>query len=105
MLALEMIATGQSINAEAAYSSGLLNRLVDVGDALSEAITLARKICANAPLAVRESLALARKAFDGSDAFLYDLGNEAQNRLKGTADFAEGSRAFIEKREPRWLGR
>lgn len=103
-LALEMIATGEPISAELAHSAGLVNRVVEDGKALEGAIELGRVICANAPLAVRESLAIARRAFDGSDTSLYELGDEAQNRLKLTADFAEGSRAFVEKRAPKWRG-
>lgn len=103
-LALELIATGESLDAQAAQRAGLINRLVPAGRAMEEALKLARAICANAPLAVRESLAVARAAFDGSDVSLYKMGDEAQNRLKQTADFAEGSRAFLEKRPPHWRG-
>lgn len=104
-LALELIATGAPLRASAAHALGLVNRIVPPGKALEAGLELARAISANAPLAVRESLAVARAAFDGSDRSLYEMGDEAQNRLKQTLDFVEGSQAFIEKRPPRWRGR
>jgi 1,4-dihydroxy-2-naphthoyl-CoA synthase len=44
-------------------------------------------------------------AFTEDDATLKKLGYEASNQMFTTADTAEGLRAFIEKRDPRWLGR
>jgi enoyl-CoA hydratase/carnithine racemase len=66
---------------------------------------MANKICANAPLAVRESLMIARRAFDFDDSTLRRMSDEAQERIMQSADFAEGPRAFIEKRNPNWVGR
>lgn len=104
-LALEMIATGEPIDAIRAKEAGLLNRITPPGEALQCAVSLAKLICENAPLAVHESLVLARRAFDEGEPLLYRMGDEAQDRLKSTADFAEGPRAFTEKRPPRWQGR
>ena len=104
-LALELIATGASMSAERAFELGLVNRLCSAGEAKKEALLLAAEICANAPLAVRESLAVARRAFDLDDAALMQLSAEAQERLKRTEDFAEGPRAFLERRRPTWMGR
>jgi enoyl-CoA hydratase/carnithine racemase len=63
------------------------------------------QICANAPLAVQESLRVARGCFDKTDAQLRALSEEAQDRIILTEDFKEGPRAFVEKRAPRWMGR
>lgn len=104
-LAMEMLATGDRISAPRAAELGLVNRLVPQGQAVAEAIALAQKICANAPLAVRESLKVARLALDLDDDALFALGLQAQERVMATADFREGPRAFVEKRAPRWTGR
>lgn len=104
-IALELLATGEPLPAARAGEFGLVNRVVPKGEAVAGAIALASRICANAPVAVRESLGVARKAHDLDDSSLFALGLEAQERVKLTEDFAEGPRAFIEKRVPVWKGR
>ena len=104
-LAFELIATGQRLSARRAADLGLVNHVTDVGSAVGEAVALAGRICANAPIAVRESLGVARRAFDLDDDALFSLSLEAQARNMETDDFAEGPRAFIEKRAPEWTGR
>ena len=104
-LAQELIATGEPIDAQRAYASGMVNRLCPPGQAVSAALELANVICQNAPLAVRESLTIARRAFDLQTQELRRLSDTAQDRIMQTADFKEGPLAFIEKRPPRWSGR
>jgi enoyl-CoA hydratase/carnithine racemase len=104
-LALELIATGQRIDAQRAANFGLVNRVVPKAETVACAIALATTIAANAPIAVRTSLTLARQAYDLDDATLYRLSLEAQDQIMQTEDFQEGPRAFIEKRAPRWVGR
>ncbi|MCU0769433.1 MAG: hypothetical protein MUD07_08690, partial [Burkholderiaceae bacterium] len=65
----------------------------------------ARRITRNAPVAVRESLQIARQAGDLDEAALRALSLQARARVQRTEDFLEGPRAFIEKRAPRWSGR
>ena len=104
-IAIEMLVTGGRMDAARACHFGMVNRVVPQGEALAEALALATAICANAPIAVRETMKVARRAFDLDDDALYALGLEGQQRVMQTADFAEGPRAFIDKRTPIWTGR
>lgn len=104
-IAIESVLTGKPFSAERAFELGMVNRLVARGEALKEAIALAGEIAANAPIAVRESLAICRQSPDLDDEALRQLSDEAQHRVMKTEDFAEGPRAFVEKRKPKWRGR
>ncbi len=68
-------------------------------------MALATVIAGNAPLAVRESLAVARLATAADEAALRAASAAARARVQASEDFREGPRAFIEKRPPRWTGR
>jgi len=104
-LALELIMTGAHFDAKRAFQHGLVNRLVPRDQLMPEALKLAAAICENAPVAVRESLGVARRAYDLDDAGLRELSGEASRRNAATDDYKEGPRAFIEKRAPRWAGK
>ncbi len=103
-LAYELVMTGDPISAEVAHRHGLVNVLCEPGKALDEALALAQRIAANAPLAVRESLRVMKESAQTDDATGFRLSNQAMGRLAATADFREGPRAFIEKRPPKWTG-
>ncbi|WP_076999821.1 enoyl-CoA hydratase-related protein [Variovorax sp. KK3] len=104
-VALEMIATGEPIDAAEALRLGLVNRVVPADRLLPEALAIAARVAANAPLAVRASLALARRAHDLDDAALRVEADAIGRRVMASADAREGPRAFAERREPRWTGR
>ncbi|WP_447747257.1 enoyl-CoA hydratase-related protein [Variovorax boronicumulans] len=106
-IALELILTAGQLDAERAHGFGLVNRLVDDVDGLREAaLALAAEVARNAPVAVRQSLRVAREANSGLDeAALRALTRDAFERVAASEDFKEGPRAFIEKRAPRWTGR
>ena len=104
-IALELIVTGAHFDAKRAYEHGLVNRLVARDQLMPEALKLAQAICENAPIAVRESLSVARQALDLDDAALRDLSAAASRKVAATEAYKEGPRAFIEKRAPRWVGR
>ena len=103
-LAMELIATGNRFEAARALQFGMINHVVPKARTLEFAVELAASIAANAPVAVRESLAIARLAYDTNDASLARLSSEAQIRVMLTDDFKEGPLAFVEKRAPRWVG-
>lgn len=104
-IAIELILTGEHFDAKRAYHFGLINRLVPAEKLMEESLKLAGQICVNAPLSVRSSLAVARKAYDHTDAELRKISEEAGMKNMQTEDFKEGPRAFVEKRPPRWVGR
>lgn len=104
-LAHELVLTGDPIGAELAHRHGMVNVLCEPGEALDEALKLAERIAANAPLAVRESLQVMKETALADDATGFRESGAAMARLSGTEDFAEGPRAFIEKRAPSWKGR
>jgi enoyl-CoA hydratase len=103
--ALEVILTGEPITAERAHQLGLVARLVEDGEAKDVALAMAATITKAAPLAVWESLAVARASDDNDESTLRTLTNEGFARVLKSEDTSEGLTAFIEKRAPQWKGR
>jgi len=107
-LALELGLTGDPVPAQRAVELGLANRVSASGQALADAMDLAERIAANAPVSVRETKkVMHRTAVLGSDwdDDAWDLSNRAMGRVLRSEDFKEGTRAFAEKRRPAWTGR
>jgi enoyl-CoA hydratase len=105
-IAMELVLTGDPIDADRAYALGFVNEVVEAGQAVDAAVTLAERICVNAPLAVRESRKVVLTALGTDDEEqLWKLSNAAFAKVAASEDFAEGPRAFIEKRAPEWKGR
>lgn len=104
-IAVEMLLTGDRFPAERAYQLGFVNHLAEPGKSYEVALELAERIVVNAPLAVRESLSLAKGLELASDKDAFISANQSMKRLSTTPDFKEGPKAFIEKRAPRWTGK
>ncbi|HEY3653388.1 MAG TPA: enoyl-CoA hydratase-related protein [Steroidobacteraceae bacterium] len=104
-VALEMLATGDPIHAERAFVLGLVNRVVDVRELFAATLALAGAIAGNAPVSVRESLALGRAAHEHPETEMWRRNSDAGRRVMATQDAKEGPRAFLEKRPPAWTGK
>jgi enoyl-CoA hydratase len=104
-IAMELALTGDPIDATRAHHFGLVNRLVEPGQALAEAVALAEQICANAPVAVRESRRIVLEATHAPDDVGWKMSAQGMMAAMSSEDFSEGLTAFIEKRPPQWKGR
>ncbi|MGI8498776.1 MAG: enoyl-CoA hydratase/isomerase family protein [Gemmatimonadaceae bacterium] len=103
--ALELLLTGEMIDAPEAYRIGLVNRVVPAAQLMAAAEELMRKILAQAPLAVALCIEAVNRGLDTSLAS--GLAHEANHfgLLASTEDMQEGMRAFLEKRTPTFSGR
>ena len=105
-VAMEAALTGDPFTAQRAYELGMVNEVVDDGDdVLKRALALAERITANAPVAVWETRKVVLAAQHADDDTLWSMTGAAFGAVMQTEDFAEGPRAFIEKRPPEWKGR
>jgi enoyl-CoA hydratase len=104
-LAMEMLLCADLVSAEQALAMGLINRIVPRPELLDAALDVARRITANAPLAVQATKeSVLRGLALGYEAAL-DVEGELAARVFQTEDAKEGPRAFAEKRAPVWQGR
>jgi enoyl-CoA hydratase len=104
-VAYEMALTGEPISAPRAYELGLVNQVVASGDVLDAAIALAERVAANAPLAVRTSKDVMRRATELTEDESWAVNDEAFGRIGQSADALEGAIAFAQKRAPVWQAR
>jgi enoyl-CoA hydratase/carnithine racemase len=103
-VAMDLVLSAERMTGKRAYELGIVSRIVPDGQVMNEALKLARSIVANAPVAVRESVALLNKAQYEDDKTLIELSNQVAERIKNSKDFEEGVKAFLGKREPVWRG-
>jgi enoyl-CoA hydratase len=103
--AMELLLTAEAFPAERALALGLINEIVDEEALLPRARDWARRIAANAPLAVQATKESALRGLGLSLDEAYRLETEISRRVFQSEDAKEGPRAFAEKRPPRWSGR
>jgi enoyl-CoA hydratase len=103
--AMEFLLCADLIDAPRAYEMGFLNAIVPYDELLPKAYEFARRITANAPLAVQ---ATKQSVWEGLGMSLKDAyKNESQlsSMIFQTEDAKEGPKAFAEKRAPNWQGK
>jgi E-phenylitaconyl-CoA hydratase len=103
-IAMEMLLTGEAINAETAQRWGLVNRVVAPDELLPTATAYAKRIAANAPLAVQAAKELALRSRDVDLATGLRMEQMMLRLLQTSNDVQEGSAAFVAKRAPQFTG-
>jgi enoyl-CoA hydratase/carnithine racemase len=103
--AMQLVLTGERFDAATALELGLVNKVVEGGGWLEEAMALAATVAERPPIAAR----LAKQAVLVADETALSPGLENERRLyelaMATEDRVEGMTAFLEKREPKFEGR
>jgi enoyl-CoA hydratase/carnithine racemase len=101
-VARELLLTGEFLPAERGERLGFVNVLTEPGRALAEAIALAERVCANAPMAVRAALASANEVLASGEDTYWATSDRLHQGLVDTDDAREGIAAFFDRRPPVW---
>jgi enoyl-CoA hydratase len=100
--AMELLMTGNMIDAPTALQYGLVNHVVPQEELLARATALLRTIIDKAPLAIARCIRAANAVFEQEDG--YEVEINAFGECFGTKDMKEGTSAFLEKRKPVFRG-
>jgi enoyl-CoA hydratase len=103
-IAMELALTGDTISAERLERFGLVNALVEPGEALAEAKRLARRIIANAPMSIAASKRVIVEQRDWSIAEMWARQQDITRPVLASEDAREGAAAFAERRPAVWRG-
>jgi enoyl-CoA hydratase/carnithine racemase len=103
--AKELILSGKPFSAELAYQWGMVNEVCEPSELMPRVLEVARTICHNAPIAVRQAKKSIHFGLQADLTTGLALEVEAYNRMISTEDRHEGIRAFNEKRKPEFKGR
>jgi enoyl-CoA hydratase/carnithine racemase len=103
--ALQLILSGEMIDAQEAYRIGLVNEIVPAANLIARAEAILKKIGANAPIAVKFSLEAVNKGLETGQAEGLLLEASYFGLCAATEDKKEGTSAFLEKRAPQFRGR
>ncbi len=104
-IAMELILTGDRIDAETALRAGIVSRMVAQEALMPTAMKIATRIAGHAPLAVKATKEVAQAALDETFDQAMRLGETLRWIVGQTDDAKEGPRAFVEKRAPKYQGR
>src|SRR5262249_14016128 len=103
-IAMEIALTGEHFPAARLAEVGLVNKLVPAGQALPEAMELARKVARGAPLALAASERVIGESADWARNEAVAKQCEVIAPVFRSKDAMEGAAAFAEKRQPAWRG-
>ena len=103
--AMEMCLTGRMMDAAEAERSGLVSRILPLGDLVEEAVSTAATIAGMAPLATMANKEMVNVAFETTLAQGVLFERRLFDGIFGTDDRKEGMAAFIEKRPGSWTGK
>lgn len=103
--ALELLLTGEQITAQRAYEIGLVNAVCPLAELPGMAETLARKMIANGPIALKLTLEAAQRGIQMSLAEGLNLEATLFGLICTTEDMKEGTKAFLEKRPAKFQGK
>jgi enoyl-CoA hydratase len=101
---MELALTGETHPAQRFLELGLVNRVVEPGQALTAARELAEKIAQNGPLAIAATKQILAKQHEWIEEEAWSLQRKIASKALSSKDAMEGSRAFAEKRAPVWKG-
>ena len=102
--ALQLILTGEMIDAQEAYRIGLVNRVVAADQLIPAATAIIQQMLTNAPLALAACIDMVDRGLEMPLDDALSLEATQFGILISTSDTAEGTRAFLEKRAPRFRG-
>lgn len=102
--ATELILTGKRIDVNEACNLNLVNKVVPLKNLMTTAKEWAIQICNSAPLAVQAAKKALYQGFDMTLADGLRLESELSGKAMSTKDFAEGRKAFLEKKKPHYKG-
>ena len=101
---MEMVMTAGMVSADDALSWGLVNHVVDPDELVETCVNMAQKIQKNSPRAISAAIKAVNAAYtdgvNGYEVEVAEFGN-----CFGTADFKEGTTAFLEKRKANFTGK
>jgi enoyl-CoA hydratase len=103
-IAHELILTGEMISANDAFRVGLVNHVVEPAELLPTAEKIAQKIIANAPLAVKYAMEAVEHGLEMPQEEGLFLEATLFGLCCATEDMREGTRSFLEKRQPKFQG-
>lgn len=104
-VAMELLLTGDAIDAQRALEVGLVNRVVSPENLVEATEELVATLVANAPLSVRAGKAMVYQVAEHGRTDSFDAAEAIWEPVYHSEDAQEGPRSFAEKRAPKWVGR
>jgi enoyl-CoA hydratase len=103
--AKELILTGRTVDADEAYRRGLVHAVFEPSELMDKTLETARVLASKSPIALAAAKAAVNRALQGDHPGNLNREGADFGELFASEDAREGMRAFVEKREPRFVGR